>query len=563
MTQIRGDAFGVLTLAPSASSDGVSPGAAGFSISLRHVTVTLPDGRTLLHDLNEAFQRERTGLLGRNGTGKSVLARALVGLFKPDVGRITRHGTVAYVPQEIVPEKGATVADVAGLTPILDALDRMEEGEPRPSDFDLLDGRWNIRSSLEQALTESGLARLRPQGLAGSLSGGELTRVALIGAFLSEAEGLVLDEPTNHLDRTARQWLRDKLLRWTGGLILVSHDRDLLDVMDRIVELTPGGVRSYGGNYTLYATQRSVEAAAAQASLDRARAERNAGERALRRQHDAQQRRAAHQTKDAKDANLPGIAMGRRKDGAEAFAGRERLRQQEAQVKLDDAVQQVARGMEPDKAVALILPATAIATGKRVIHLEDAVAPFPENSVPLTMTLTGPVRVAVTGPNGCGKTILLKMLAGTIAPVSGVCQTGVRSAWLDQRATSLLPPRRSVLERLHQLESPLPDGVLRSHLSLLGLNADLVHLPSAALSGGERLKGALACVLWSNEPAQLLLLDEPTNHVDLESVHAIEQALDNYPGALVVVSHDTHFLQSLRLTHRLESDGKHWQLIAM
>ncbi len=252
-------------------------------------------------------------------------------------------------------------------------------------------------------------------------------------AFLSDAEGLVLDEPTNHLDHTAREWLRDKLQRWTGGLILVSHDRELLDLMDRIVELTPGGMRSYGGNYTLYQAQRSTEAAAAQASLNRARTDRDAAERAAQRQHDAQQRRTARQTKGAKDANLPGIAMGRRKDGAEVFAGRQRLRQQDVQFKLDEAVQLAARRIEPDKAVALILPATAIAAGKRVIHLEDAVAPFPEDSAPLTLTLAGPVRVAVTGPNGSGKTTLLKMLAGTIAPVSGICQTGVRSAWLDQR----------------------------------------------------------------------------------------------------------------------------------
>lgn len=562
MSQIRGAAPGVLTLAPTVSSDVAAPDAPEFSITLRHVSVTLPDGRALLHDLNETFQCERVGLLGRNGTGKSVLGRTLAGLISPDIGQVVRHGAIAYVPQEIVPAAGATVADVAGLTALLDALERMESGAPLASDFDLLDGRWTIRASLELALADSGLGHLQPHDLAASLSGGELTRVALVGAFLADVQALVLDEPTNHLDRDARRWLHERLQRWTGGLILISHDRELLDAMDRIVELAPNGLRSYGGNYTLYLAQRSAQAAAAQASLDHARAERAAAERALHRQHDAQQRRAAQQSRSAKDANIPGIAMGRRKDGAQAFAGRERLRLQDTQARFDDAVQLAARRVEPDQAVALVLPGTAIAAGKRVIYLEDAVAPFPQGSAPLSMTLNGPVRVAITGPNGCGKTTLLKMLAGTIAPVSGICETSVRSAWLDQQATSLLPPQLSVLDRLHQLRTPLPDGVLRSHLSLLGLHADLVRVPSGALSGGERLKAALACVLWSNDPAQLLLLDEPTNHVDLESSQAIEQALDDYPGALIVVSHDARFLESLRLTHRLESNGRQWRLIS-
>jgi len=157
---------------------------------------------------------------------------------------------------------------------------------------------------------------------------------------------------------------------------------------------------------------------------------------------------------------------------------------------------------------------------------------------------------------------LLRMLAGQVAPAMGACRACVPLAWLDQHAEALLPPHLTVLQRLRELDTPLAEGELRSRLALLGLGAAQVATPAASLSGGERLKAALACALWRREPARLLLLDEPTNHLDLASIEALEQALAAWPGALAVVSHDVRFLHQLSITHTVSIHNGVWRLAA-
>lgn len=534
-----------------------------IAAALRHVTVRTPDGHALLDDIDLHLSAGRIGLVGRNGAGKSVLARVLTGAVAPDSGQVVRAARLAYVPQTIVPAPQDTVGSLAGLDAVFAALDRIERGTVQAADHDLLEGRWDMPARWARSVAAAGLRPLDPHAAATTLSGGECTRVALIGALLSEAGMLVLDEPTNHLDGPARDWLRAQLKRWHGTALIVSHDRALLDDMDRILELSSAGLRSYGGNYGTYRDARRAEDDAAHAALAHARNARRVADRTRRKQHDAQLKRQAHNASAARTANLPAIVLGRHKDNAQTHAGREHTRAAAAQTQLIEAVRTAAADVNATGEVALLLPDTTVPAGRRVAELIDAVPPYPSDAPAVLLMLIGPMRVGVTGANGSGKTTLLRLLDGTLKSSAGRCDTFVPTATLDQHAHALLAPERSVLEQLALWECPLPDSVLRSHLALLGLTAEHVGRPSGTLSGGERLKAALACALWRKQPVQLLLLDEPTNHLDLPSLEAFESALTHFSGAMVVVSHDERFLESLNLTHRLTIAGDEWAMQAV
>lgn len=531
------------------------------SLTLEGVSFSLPDGRPLFPALVAQFDRRPTGLVGRNGVGKSVLARVMAGQLMPTAGRCVRHGRVHYVPQQVLPAPDATVAEVAGIAPVLAALTRIEAGGVDAADFDQVGDRWDIRERLAAALDAHGLGHLRPDQHAAEASGGELTRVALLGAWLADADLLILDEPSNHLDRVQRAALREALLAWNGGLIVVSHDRELLDAMQRIVELSPAGLRDYGGGYAFYAQVRTDEQAQAREELARRRHERRRGEAEVRAQREALARRSARDAREGRTANQAPILLGRRKQQSEVSAGKALRRQAERVDALHEAVTAAAREVDDDMPVALFAPLPASAAQRRVAVLDGVVLPHGvAGGHRLDLAVSGRQRIAVTGANGSGKSTLLKLIAGAIAPLQGRCVVHVPAAYLGQRLEGL-DPGASPLMHLQEAHPAATRTQLRTWLALLGLDAEAVEVPSRLLSGGERLKAALAGALYRREPAELLLLDEPNNHLDLAALEALEQMLGQYRGALIVVSHDATFLDRLAIDTRVEPRIDGWQVV--
>ena len=528
------------------------------SVTLQGVSYHLPDGSSLFSDLDLHLDQRRTGLVGRNGVGKSLLARIMAGDILPSTGCCIRNGTVYYLAQQVSPNPNHTLAELAGVQPVISALERIERGSSAQADFDCVGERWNIRQQLFDQLSRCKLAHLALSTPASALSGGEAMRVALMGAFLSRADLLILDEPSNHLDRQHRLALHEQLQQWPDGLLVISHDRDLLENMERIVELSSLGLTSYAGGVSFYAQAKAKQLHRAQQQLASARLERKHQEQTLREQRESLERRQAQAHKQAANTNQAKILLGRQKERSQASRGKLRVQQDAAREHLSAQVRQAANQVEEQQAIVVYPPQACLNAPVQIAELIDACLPQGAEQLRLiNLTVTRGQRIALIGQNGCGKSTLLKVLAGQLPVVSGLVKTLVTSAYLDQHL-GVLAPDRSVLEQLQSLNRQLSEGELRTRLAQLGLNADRIHLQCHRLSGGERLKAAMACVFYALSPPQLLLLDEPANHLDLPSVQALETMLNQYAGTLVITSHDEVFLAAIGITHRLQASPTGW-----
>ncbi|MGF9757865.1 ABC-F family ATP-binding cassette domain-containing protein [Microvirga sp. 0TCS3.31] len=519
------------------------------SITLSGLSWTTPDGRPLF-DLDLSFGPERAGLVGRNGVGKTTLLWLIAGELRPQAGSITVNGRLSILRQSVQVDPDETIASLFGATDALALLRRAEDGAATAEE--LADADWTLEARMESALAQVGLA-VRPGTRLATLSGGQVTRARLAALVFAEPDFLLLDEPTNNLDREGRAAVIELLGQWRGGAIVVSHDRELLEAMDAIVELTSLGATRYGGNWSRYRQRKALELAAARHDL--ADAEKRVAEIDRKTQTVAERKARKDGTGQRKRAkgDMPRILMNAMKDRSEDTSGENARLAERRRAQALDAAASARERIEILQPFAVALPPTRLPAGKTVLTIEAAsVGHAPERPVlqNLSFSIVGPERVVVVGPNGSGKTTLLALVAGGLQPWSGSVRVFTDFAMFDQQV-SLLDPSVSIRDNFRRINPTTDENACRAALARFMFRADAALQPVSALSGGQVLRAGLACVLGGPQPPPLLILDEPTNHLDIDSIDAVEAGLRAYDGALLVVSHDEAFLEAVGVTRRL------------
>ena len=573
-------------------------------ITLNHISYAHPGEPPLFTDLSAVFSAPLTGLIGDNGAGKTTLFRLILGDINPSQGIISTPPHIAYLPQDLGLSGHQHLADIFGITKILQALDALESGEYSPSLYDTIGDAWDIEERTLVALAEHGFgpaltttdtqARrnllMRPLS---TFSGGQTVTAALTALLYSDPEFILLDEPTNNLDSSAKNRLYTALETLTCPALIISHDRDLLERMHMIAELHAdrqglAHLRLFEGNYSTYRQALDTEQQAAQRRVTEAKNRVRSAHREWVQAQEIISKNMAQVWKDDQPDTILALA----KDTSRQAAAKLRVLRVGKQEQAQEEYQNAQDEVRVQEKIYAELSQQPLPAGRKVLELHrvDSRGTNPQQVSRETFTtqqptkvdslhfspveadgesrqgtpaehpehliLSGPEHLRITGANGSGKTTLLEAIAHAKdpeyrSPVQPAYRVDycLEGAYIPQRIT--LDPELTLLETVQRANPGASEQHLRDQLARLLFRRESVHHKTGELSGGERFRAAVAQVLLANPVPQLLMLDEPTNNLDISSVDWLVQALEAYTGALIVVSHDEDFCRRIRIDRTL------------
>jgi len=533
---------------PSASHS--VPASRVPALRARGLSAARDDGSPLYDDLSLVLHDGPSALVGANGVGKSTLLRQLA--EGASAGLVEVAGglhLLTQLPGPLPPR----VVDLLGLGARFDALQRLRSGEGDAADVACVDEDWTLEARLGAAFESLGFAGLAPTSDPARLSGGQCQQLRLLAASWTDARVLLLDEPSTFLDAAASAYWCGRCLQRAGAVLVVTHDPVWLRAMPRLVELRSDGLHWIDGGLDVWRAARDAERRQAEGALAQARTDRARAQRAVGRERQRLDQRQARGQRMREDSNQSPLLLDHSKGNAERHAGRTRGALAQRLADGEAAVRAAFAATDATPAPQFIDAGVALPVARRVLRFDGAHPLATAPSAALTWDAHGPVRIGLEGRNGSGKTTLLRALRGETTLARGTVEACVPVQSLDQTLAGL-PHAKPALDWLAARMQADAMDVPATRLALLGLAGARARQPLGLLSGGERMRVAVAAAAWAQPTAPLLLLDEPASHLDLDSVDALVALLRGWPGALLVVSHDPALLDALALTHRLHLD---------
>ena len=496
-------------------------------------------------------RQNKVALIGNNGMGKSTLLKIIAGILPPAGGSVKTDAKPYYIPQHFGQYNNLTVAQALGIEDKLNALHAILDGQVTEANMALLDEDWTLEERCQEALAYWKLNALVLKQPMGTLSGGQKTKVFLAGISIHQPDLVLMDEPSNHLDTAGRQLLYEFVQTSNKTLIVVSHDRALLNLLDTVCELSKRGIAVYGGNYEFYQEQKAIEANALNEDVkSKEKALRKAKE-IERETAERKQRLDARGKKKQEKAGVPTIAMNTLRNNAEKSTAR--LKGMHAE-KIESIAQELndLRNELPDvDQMKFGFDHSRLHKGKVLITAKSINYGYGHPLLwqqPVDFQITSGERIALKGLNGSGKTTLIRLLLGEIEPQVGtIYRADNKAVYIDQDY-SLIDNRLNVYEQAQRFnDAALQEHEVKIRLARFLFTKDDWGKSCAVLSGGEKMRLMLCCLTIRNQAPDLIILDEPTNNLDIQNIEILTAAINNYQGTLIIVSHDQYFLEQVHV----------------
>ncbi|MFC5626883.1 ribosomal protection-like ABC-F family protein [Algoriphagus winogradskyi] len=524
---------------------------------LQNITYTHPNKDLLFENINLTLnQHQKVALIGNNGVGKSTLLRIIAQEIASSDGQLIIESQPYYIPQIFGQFNHLTIAQALGISEKLTAFHEILDGKATESNLLLLDDDWTVEERCKEALAYWQISEFDLSERLENLSGGQKTKVFLAGIAIHKPDLVLLDEPSNHLDTESRNLLYNYISSTSNALLLVSHDRKLLNLLDTVCELTRRGIHTYGGNYDFYASQKQQELAALDHDVkSKEKALRKAKEKE-RETIERQQKLDARGKKKQEKAGIATIMMNTLRNNAEKSTSKIKNVHTEKIGGISQELQELRKELPDIDKMKFGFDNAKLHRGKVLITADYMNFAYHAQNLwktNLDFQITSGERIALRGQNGSGKTTLIKLILGELNPQIGkLFRAEINAVYIDQDY-SLIDNSLSVYEQAERYNS----SELKEHEVKIRLNRFLFTKEDwskscSVLSGGERMRLMLCCLTISSHAPDMIILDEPTNNLDIQNIEILTAAINEYQGTLLVVSHDESFLEQVMIESSIQ-----------